>query len=71
MTAKCGPIFIKIIECSTAQGISLSRVNPKVFENITERWKPVLTLAATIICTEMETQPLTGAYANVNSCSHS
>lgn len=37
MTAKCGPIFIKRIECSTAQGISLSRVNPKVFENITER----------------------------------
>lgn len=71
MTAECGPSFVKRIACSTAQGISLSRVNPEVFENITEGWKPVSVLAATVIYVEMETQPLTGAYTKVNSHSHS
>lgn len=71
MTAECGPSFMKRTVCSTAQRISLTRVNPEVFENITEGWKPVLALAATNIHFEMETQPLTGAYASVNSHSPS
>lgn len=70
MTAECGPNFINRIVCPNAQGISLSRVNPKVFENITERWKPELTLAATIISVEMVTQALTVSYAKVYSCLH-
>lgn len=55
MTAECGSSFIKRKVHSTDQKLSLTRVNPEAFENITEGGKPVLTLAAANIRVAMET----------------